>query len=159
MYSFHFHSSGQYERSPPDIPSYLLHGFDIGKGTSRRCRVPRRNPRRWADTGLCCPTWVCPLLPPSPSFPIPSESGSGHPDPGLVSSVSASWWQAVACAAQSLQIDNGKVYCLSLSLVRAVSTVTPFPSTVRPWMRELGYLQWPLAPQLSAAHYSLFCIM
>lgn len=81
------------QRAPPLIPAYLLHGFDTGKGTSRRCQVPHRSPRRWADTGLCCPILACPLPHLSPSSPGPHETGSGHPVLGLVTS--ASWWLLV----------------------------------------------------------------
>lgn len=73
-------------------PSYLLHGFDTGTGTSTRCPVPRRSPRRWADTGLCCPIWACRPLPPSPSSPGRCERGSVHPDPGL-----GSWMKISPC--------------------------------------------------------------
>lgn len=66
-------------------PSYLLHGSDTGKGTSRRCPVPHRSPRRWADTGLCCPIWACRPPPPSPSSPGRREKGCDHPALGLES--------------------------------------------------------------------------
>ena len=72
-------------------PAYLHRGSDRDKGTSRRCRAPRRSPRRWADTGLCCPIWACLQPPPSPSSPAPDERGFGRPDQGLVASSWATW--------------------------------------------------------------------
>lgn len=79
----------------PKPPSYLLHGSDTGTGTSRRCPAPRRSPRRWADTGLCCPIWACRPPPPSPSSPGRRERGCDHPAPGWESSTCASWRLAV----------------------------------------------------------------
>lgn len=140
--------------------SYLLRGFDTGTGTSRRCPVPRRSPRRWADTGLCCPIWACRPPPPSPSSPGRSERGSGRPDLGLEALVEpcwspggcGSWKKARPLSLLGLGFVGG---ASSLVLPPLALSFTP---AERPWKRGWDIYS-DLWPQLSAAHYSQFFIM
>lgn len=93
------------------IPSYLLHGSDTGKGTSKHCQVLHKSPHMLADTGLCCPIWVCPLPPPSPSSPGPHERGSGHPVLGLETSASASWWRLINSGTEIITVAVESPFC------------------------------------------------
>lgn len=132
--------------------THLLHGSGRGRGTSRRYPDPRRSPRKWAGTGLCCPIWACrpPLLP--PSSPAAHERGSGRPCPDSGISTSSSFFTFFPSAPLIAEMNSrcvwpsGKkqlfvfisvnVYAEGAVSAAQLSLSRSFSPTARPWKRD-----------------------
>lgn len=140
-------------------PSYLLHGFDTGTGTSRRCPVPRRSPHRWADTGLCCPIWACRPPPPSPSSPGRHERGCVHPDLGLESWIKTSpFWHLVVFRNRKVWLLRCLLCVVFLSVHRsshAVSSRSEFYPSYTTSEEGMRYLLWPMVQVISSSLQSV----